>query len=375
MTDDIGIWQHAMGPEPDHRFGYCTDDVARLLVVDVLHARQGLAAVVEPEIRRSLAFLGDAFVVESGRFRNFRRAGGEWLDGGASEDCQARALAGAAAVIAGMPGTEPARRARELLDVALPAVASFESLRPIARGILACDAVLGADGVEAAEGVPDGPDARSRGEIMPLYELLVGRLSSAFDRAGVDPAAPRQIDWPWPEPIVTYENALLLHALIVAGQRLGRPSDVARGLAVLDWLIDAQIGAGGSFSGVGNSHWWHRDGGRSQFDQQPIEAATMVAACAAAYAATGDRGYADAAESAYGWFLGDNDLGVALADPLRGACHDGLRPTDVNANQGAESTIMWLTALEQVRALRLQVERQPSHRSEAETVTELRARP
>ena len=134
MTDDIGIWQHAMGPEPDHRFGYCTDDVARLLVVDVLHARQGLAAVVEPEIRRSLAFLGDAFVVESGRFRNFRRAGGEWLDGGASEDCQARALAGAAAVIAGMPGTEPARRARELLDVALPAVASFESLRPIARG-------------------------------------------------------------------------------------------------------------------------------------------------------------------------------------------------------------------------------------------------
>ena len=56
-------------------------------------------------------------------------------------------------------------------------------------------------------------------------------------------------------------------------------------------------------------------------------------------------------ERAYGWFLGANDLGLAVADPARGASFDGLTPTGVNTNQGAESTLMWLTALEHIRAL------------------------
>jgi hypothetical protein len=57
-------------------------------------------------------------------------------------------------------------------------------------------------------------------------------------------------------------------------------------------------------------------------------------------------------ERAYAWFLGANDVGVPVADPDRGASFDGLTPTGVNTNQGAESTLMWLTAVEHVRALR-----------------------
>jgi hypothetical protein len=55
---------------------------------------------------------------------------------------------------------------------------------------------------------------------------------------------------------------------------------------------------------------------------------------------------------AYAWFLGANDLGIAIADPAQGASFDGLTPTGVNTNQGAESTLMWLTALEHIRAHR-----------------------
>jgi len=40
---------------------------------------------------------------------------------------------------------------------------------------------------------------------------------------------------------------------------------------------------------------------------------------------------------AYGWFLGDNDVGIAIANPLSGGCFDGLTPTGPNQNQGAES--------------------------------------
>jgi hypothetical protein len=45
-------------------------------------------------------------------------------------------------------------------------------------------------------------------------------------------------------------------------------------------------------------------------------------------------------------------MGLALADVARGSCHDGLTPNGVNLNEGAESTLMWLTALEQLREIR-----------------------
>ena len=67
---------------------------------------------------------------------------------------------------------------------------------------------------------------------------------------------------------------------------------------------------------------------------------------------TGATRYRDAAERAYGWFLGGNDLGLAVADPASGACGDGLGPAGASVNRGAESTLMWLTALEHTRAMR-----------------------
>jgi hypothetical protein len=357
MSNDIGMWQHASGSKPNPAFGYCTDDVARELVVDVLHLRAGDTAELECSIRRSLQFLADGFDAASGRFLNMRTADGTWLETEASEDCHARAMVGLAAVMAGMPNTEQAERAAGLFARAIPAAATFDGLRPISALVLACDAAISA-----------GFPAR------PIFESSAGRLAAMFgeQKAGpgsvsrkdpgrlvvlpkdatVDRRAAALLEWPWPEPAVTYENALGPHALIVAGLRLDDVGLAARGCAVLDWLIDIQATDSGAFSPIGNSNWWYRGGSWSQFDQQPIEAATMVSAAAAAFGATGRRRYVDAAEAAYGWFLGDNDVGVMLADPARGACSDGLSATGRSENQGAESTLMWLATLEQIRALR-----------------------
>lgn len=54
-------------------------------------------------------------------------------------------------------------------------------------------------------------------------------------------------------------------------------------------------------------------------------------------------------ERAFGWFLGDNDLAMPLADPDDGSCRDGLGPDGVNGNMGAESTLAWLVAVERMR--------------------------
>ena len=61
---------------------------------------------------------------------------------------------------------------------------------------------------------------------------------------------------------------------------------------------------------------------------------------------------------AFNWFLGDNDLKVALYDAATGGCRDGLHPDRANENQGAESTLSFLMALSEMRRVRKQFNRQ-----------------
>jgi hypothetical protein len=126
---------------------------------------------------------------------------------------------------------------------------------------------------------------------------------------------------------------------------------VAIGLQVLDWLILVQTAPAGHLSPIGNG-WWPRGGVRSRFDQQPIEATALLLAAEAALEATGKQRYQAAMERAYAWFLGANDLGRRVVEPARGAGRDGLTADGVNTNEGAESTLMWLMALEHIRRLR-----------------------
>jgi hypothetical protein len=187
-------------------------------------------------------------------------------------------------------------------------------------------------------------EASLAAEAHPAFERLATRLVERFGNPGDE--------WPWPDPVLTYENALVAQGLVTVGRRLGNQVLLTRGCFVLDWLIDVQTGDGGVFSPIGNRNWWPRAGERSQFDQQAIEATSLISATVAAFRATGRQRYVNAAEMAYGWFLGDNDLGVVMANPANGGCFDGMTESGVNENQGGESTLMWLTALERMRELR-----------------------
>jgi hypothetical protein len=329
MTDHVGIMQHAIGSSPDPAHGHCVDDIARALQVDLLHRRElGWPAVAE-SAARSLDFLVEAFDATTGRFRNFRAVDGTWTGGLGSEDCQGRALHALGDVIENAPDAEMVRIATSLFERALPAATELTALRAQASVLLACAAKLRA-----------APDAATEAACRRIADPFLAR----FQAAASSP-------WPWPESPVTYENALPPRALIVAGTALASTAMVDTGLNVLDWLINSQTSPDGHFSPIGNG-WWHRDGAKAMFDQQPIEATAMLLAAESAYLVTGDGFYRTAMERAYAWFLGENDLGVAVADPLRGAGCDGLTPEGVNTNQGAESTLMWLSALEHIRAVR-----------------------
>src|SRR5690606_24750078 len=136
---------------------------------------------------------------------------------------------------------------------------------------------------------------------------IATRLYKAF-------AATRSNDeWPWPEEVLTYANAVLPHGLIAAGDALGRNDMIETGVRALQWLMRVQT-IDGRFVPIGNEGWYARGGRRARFSQQPIEADTSVAACAAAYRATHDPAWIAEATRAFRWFVGYNDLGVPVWD-------------------------------------------------------------
>jgi hypothetical protein len=329
LTGELGVMQHAIGSLPDPAHGYCVDDVARALQVDLLHGRTLGWAAVADSARRSMRFLQAASRGAGGRFRNFRLIDGSWIAGPGSEDSQGRAMLAVGETIAEAPEGLVVQDASDLWDRALPAAGRPTALRAHASMALACAAVLA---------------TRNDRLAATTLEDLASRLEARF-RLEASPA------WPWPEPILTYENALLPRALIVAGGVLGSDGMTQTGLTALDWLIAVQTSPEGHLSPIGNG-WWPRDGQRSRFDQQPIEATALLLAAEAALVATDDPRYGAVMELAYGWFLGQNDNGRRVADPLRGAGSDGLTEPAVNTNEGAESTLMWLIAAEHIRALR-----------------------
>ena len=111
LSDETGIMQHAIGRRPDPAHGYCTDDVARGLLVDLVHLPELGWQAVDVSVRRSLRFLVDAFDPALGRFRNCRGSDGRWLDSTRSQDAHARAILALGELIARAPqGTPTARR-------------------------------------------------------------------------------------------------------------------------------------------------------------------------------------------------------------------------------------------------------------------------
>jgi hypothetical protein len=320
LTDDRGTFEHALLTEPRVEGGYCTDDMARVLVVACREPRP------LPSVRRlgevALRFLGDAQGLD-GDFRNRMDHRGRWQDRRSVEDCWGRSMwaLGTAA------SQSPADWMRQTAVALFERGAHKRSPWPRATAY----AALG-----AAELLVSRPDHR-------------GARSLLVDAAAGMPHAAGAAAWPWPEARLTYANAALPEAMIATGAALRRPSLVAQGLEVLGWLLEHETLDGHlSVTPVGGAG---PDDARPRFDQQPIEVAALADACARAAAVDGDRRWADGVSACVAWFLGDNDSHEVMLDPTTGGGFDGLEPEGVNRNQGAESTLAVLATLQHARHL------------------------
>ncbi|HLJ93125.1 MAG TPA: hypothetical protein VKU02_08030 [Gemmataceae bacterium] len=322
LTDSTGLIQHGIYNVPRRESGYTTDDNARALrLCTRLWGRHPDEHMLN-RVTRYLSFLEFARR-PGGGFHNFLSYQRQWLDTQGGGDCQGQAVRALAEVLgSGLPDDYRAL-ARELVEAVLPTLADLRSIRAQAYVTLAWGHLWSA-------GVKD---------IDPLQAVAwsaAQRLMDSYDRA-------RRPDWPWFDSRMTYANAILPHALFVAARRWPKEPFLEVAEASFAFL-DRETTVDDYFCPVGNDGWYPHGGAKAAYDQQPVEADTMGDAALAAFGLLGEPNYLASFQRTLGWFRGANSLKRPLIDARRGACYDGLQPTGVNRNQGAESTLAYLAA-------------------------------
>jgi glycosyltransferase involved in cell wall biosynthesis len=336
MTDDTGMLQHAIFSVPNTREGYTTDDNARALSVSVLLDRNKtqMGGYDYPTLsHRYLSFLWLAFHFDTGRFKNFLGYDRKWLEEVGSDDSHGRALWSLGMVL-GHSGNAGLRGAAgRLFEAAVPATLKFTSPRAWAFSILGLQAYLDwFPGDRVIQGVRNA---------------LANRLLDIYERTHSE-------TWRWFEKSLSYSNARLSQALILAGWRSDNQRMIEAGMDSLKWLVaeqhrdDKEI-----FVPIGSNGFFIEGNEKARFDQQPVEACATISACLEVYRLTEERQWREEAQQVFRWFLGKNDLQSPLYDPITGGCRDGLHPDRVNENQGSESTLSFLMALLEMQAAKV----------------------
>ena len=318
LSDHHGTFEHACGAQPRREHGYCTDDMARVLVVttrepDAGDAVRGLAKVAVRFLDEAQAYLGGC--------RNRMDHTGRWTDTHAFDDSWGRCLWGLGSAAAHSDNG----LIRRLAVIQFERAAHGRSTWPRAMAF----AALGAAELRSVE--PANAAARK----------LIGDYAAGLAAPNGDSA------WPWPEARLSYANAVLAEAMIAAGAALDDEALCQRGLDLLGWLIEQET-SGGHLSPTPVSGWAAGEP-RPGFDQHPIEVSSLADACARAASVDAAAIWPDTVRAAAAWFQGDNDAGALMWNTETGGGFDGLHVDGVNLNQGAESTLALLSTFQQAR--------------------------
>ena len=339
MTNETGIFQHAKYNIPNLKEGYCIDDNSRALIMTLM-ARKYIKD--EKLLSYMTCYLGFIHYMQKpdGSFHNMLKYNFEYIPENDSEDAFGRTL-WALGNLAGSTLTDSElnghrKLAEEMFIRTLPEIDKLKSLRGKANSIIGLSLYAGND--------------KSKHKIVSaLVNKQANDLTDAFLLNSSD-------NWHWFENILTYDNGILPLSLLYAYNvtKNNKYSDVAKSSF---HFLEKHTLINDIFMPVGNISWFHINKKKYVFDQQPIEAMSMIMSSLMLYKLTGDKEYLNKLFKIYLWFLGHNVQHKSLYDPRTGACYDGLTQSGVNENQGAESLLAyWLSYYTVLDAYFLQFE-------------------
>ncbi|RKS53651.1 glycosyltransferase involved in cell wall biosynthesis [Gillisia mitskevichiae] len=348
MTTETGIIQFSKISQPDINSGYTLDDNARALIVMCKHYQLYGYKEDLKYIDRYLNFI-EKCQTNDGTFINY-------LDHNQNvhikndyvnlEDSNSRAVWALGTVISlkEILPEDNFLTASIILEKSMhwiPGILSPRSIAFIIKGLYLCKGPI--------------PDYTRRALITNLSKKLVSRYDLNKEK-----------DWEWFEEYLTYANSVLPEAMLYA--YLVTEDSIYKNIALdsFNFLLN-KLFINNQFRPISNNGWYHKNEATKIFGEQPIDVGYTIEALENFYYTFRSPRYLKLMHQTFSWFLGNNHLKQLIYNPLTGGCHDGLEKTNVNLNQGAESTICFLMA-------RLSMERVVNLKFESQDVYSTRSR-
>jgi len=325
MTTPFGMIQFAKINHPDTESGYTLDDNARAMVAMCMNYER-----FERKSDLSLILIYLDFITHclqpDGSFLNYVDTEKTFTAQNQEvnlDDANGRAIwaLGHLVSIQHILPESLVRQAKAALEQALPHIETIHSTRAMGFAIKGLHHYLHA-----------APSART----FRLLETLANRMVQMYRHE----AAP---DWHWFEPYLTYGNSTLPEAMLLAWLSTGNPVYKNIACQSFDFLL-SQTFTQTEIKVISNQGWMQKGAEKASFGEQPIDVAYTILALQSFQDVFGDKGHKTKMETAFNWFLGQNHLRQIIYNPCTGGCYDGLEETQVNMNQGAESTVSYLMA-------------------------------
>lgn len=334
LTDDTGIVQHAKYGIPNLKEGYCLDDNARALIMALMAYQRNKSREAFELLPVYLSYI-HYMQTDDGNFRNFLSFDRRYLDEVGSEDSFGRTIWALGHLISCAASNSYREFALEIFHKSVPHFTKMEHLRGMANTIIGISLYL---------------------QVFPTDEGMV-KILTELTQPLIDAYENTQsADWQWFEEKMTYDNAILPLALLHSCEITGNEDAKRIALNTMAFLDKLTL-SNGYLSPVGNDGWYYRGGSFPTFDQQAIETMAMVLMHFQAYQIFRVPQYVEKMFLSYKWFLGENTLRAPLYDHETKGCCDGLLPTGINRNQGAESTLAYLIShLTVLKAFELEYE-------------------
>jgi glycosyltransferase involved in cell wall biosynthesis len=324
LTNDFGMIQFSDICDPDINSGYTLDDNARALIAICMHYNQFRESGDIDLLNTYLNFI-EYCQQPNGKFLNYVDKEGEFHvqnDYNNLEDSNGRTIWALGTLIAHqhiMPETLFVQ-ANKIFEKAIDNISQIESPRAIAF------AVKGLYHYQITQ----------KDNVQPIINLLATKLLEKYNRVS-------DTNWKWFEEYLTYTNSTLPEAMLYAYLATNNPAYKMIAHVTFEFLL-SHLFINGTIKVISNRGWCQKGTVPNQYGEQPIDVSCTIQALDLFYWVFKDEAYREKMEIAFSWFLGNNHLNQIVYNPLTGGSYDGIEEHSVNLNQGAESTVCYLTA-------------------------------
>jgi glycosyltransferase involved in cell wall biosynthesis len=325
MTTDFGMIQFAKINHPDVGSGYTIDDNARAMVALCMYHHLYLDKKVLTQVKIYLDFI-EYCQQPDGSFLNYVDIETGFTAQNQEvnlEDSNGRAIWALGLLVSKQEWLPTAlvHQAETILVRTLGHIESIHSTRAMAFAI---------KGLHYYHSVFPAP------KIQRLLDRLASRMAKMYRHEA-------EAGWNWFESYLTYGNSILPEAMLCAWVTTGNPEYKTIACESFDFLLQHTFTEAG-IKVVPNDGWMQKGQEKAHFGEQPIDVAYTILALKLFYEVLNEFRYQEKMEIAFNWFLGQNHLSQIIYNPCTGGCYDGLEETQVNMNQGAESTVSYLMA-------------------------------